>query len=147
MREVFERHGLRCTRQREQIYSALACTEDHPTVDELFTRVRECEPGLSLATVYNTLEAFTECGLVRRIPSQAGAGPARYDADTSEHVHLTTTDGRVVDVPDDLSSRFLEAMPAPVLAELERRLGVRIGSVNVQLVAELRRGPERHPAD
>jgi len=147
VRSIFERHGLRCTRQRERIYAALACTNAHPTAEELFKSVQDGEPGLSLATVYNTLEAFTECGLVRRIPCPSGSGACRYDADVSDHVHVTSADGRVMDLPSDLSDRLLRAVPASVLAEMERRLGVRVETVNIQIVAEPARRVERSGAD
>lgn len=135
IRSVFERHRLRCTKQRERIYAALAATKAHPTAEELFHAVQDCEPGLSLATVYNTLEAFTECGLVRRIPCSSGSGAARYDADMNEHVHIAMTDGRIVDVPHDLSSQLLNSLPESVLDDLERRLGVRVEGLNIQIVA------------
>jgi Fur family transcriptional regulator, peroxide stress response regulator len=137
IREIFDRHELRCTRQREQIYIALTETRSHPTAEELFQMVAadSREPTLSLATVYNALEAFTECGLVRRIPCPTGSGACHYDADTSEHVHLAMQDGQLVDVPTDLSRELLNHLPAPVLAELERRMGVRIRGVSVQIVA------------
>ena len=137
-RDLFARHALRCTRQRETLYAALKATKTHPTAEELFERVRTADQSLSLATVYNTLEAFTNAGLIRRLPSAVHAGPARYDADTHEHVHLTTPDGRVFDVPDDLSERFLDQLSEDLVAELERRTGMRIGRVSVQLVTEPR---------
>lgn len=134
-RTLFEQAGLRFTRQREVLYESLASTKSHPTADELFQSVRSIEAGLSLATVYNTLEAFIEAGLVRRIPCAVGAGPCRFDADTTEHVHLATHDGRVQDVPHDLSRQLLSSIPGDVLADLERRLGVRVDGLNVQLLA------------
>jgi Fe2+ or Zn2+ uptake regulation protein len=140
-RQIFEAHGLRCTRQREQIYEALAASKVHPTAEELFSNVRALEPGLSLATVYNTLEAFTACGIARRIRS--APGPCRYDADTSAHVHITTPDGRIVDLPEDLSRRLLGCVPAEVLAEVERRTGIRVSGVSVHLSGESGPGPCR----
>ncbi len=136
IRELFERHALRCTRQREQIYEALACTKSHPTADELFQAVRASEPGLSLATIYNTLDAFTECGLVRRLPCPSGSGPCRYDADVSDHVHMALRDGRLVDLPHDLSGQLLASVPAGVLKELERRFGVHVAGLNMQVLAD-----------
>lgn len=140
IRDIFDRHDLRCTRQREQIYQALMNTCSHPTAEELFHMVSTTgsegdEPGLSLATVYNALEAFSMCGLIRRIPCPTGSGACRYDADTSEHVHLATEDGQIVDVPSDLSRQLLDNLPGEVLDELERRMGVRIRGVSVQVVA------------
>ena len=134
-RALFESHGLRCTRQREVLYEALAATKSHPTADELFQTVQAIEPGLSLATVYNTLEAFTQVGLVRRVPCPMGSGACRFDADTTDHVHVATVDGRVSDVPMDVSRQLLAAIPRDVVAELERRMNVRIDGLSVQLLA------------
>jgi len=132
IREVLDKNGLRCTRQREVIYEALAATKAHPTAEELFSSVRSVEPGLSLATVYNTLDALTACGLVRRLPCPSGA--CRFDAATHDHVHLSTSDGRIVDAPEDLSDRLLSGIPAEVIAELEQRMGVRVRGLALQVV-------------
>lgn len=135
IRDLFRESGLRCTRQRELVYGALAATKAHPTADELFLAVRADEPGLSLATVYNTLEALTAAGLCRRLPSANGAGPCRFDADTSRHAHVALPDGRFVDVPDTLGSALLEGVPAEMIATIERELGVSIDDVSLTLHA------------
>ena len=133
VRELFRLHDLRCTRQREVVYAALAGTTGHPTAEELHQMVQDSDPGLSLATVYNTLEALTECGLARRMA--ASAGSCRFDAVTEPHVHLTTQDGRLMDVPKDLSHRLLASLSPELLRELEARMGVSIDHLNVQVVA------------
>lgn len=133
VRNAFRERGLRLTRQREVIYSALAATKLHPTAEELFSSVRGFEPGLSLATVYNTLEALTRCGLARRIPSELANGPCRFDADTSPHVHATTADGRVVDLPAQMGAALLSGVPADDLRRLERELGVRVSRLSIEL--------------
>ncbi|MEX2218700.1 MAG: Fur family transcriptional regulator [Phycisphaerales bacterium] len=136
IREVLDRNGLRCTRQREVIFNALESTKTHPTAEELFHRVREVEPGLSLATVYNTLDALSACGLVRRLPCPSGTGPCRFDADTDDHVHIATAEGTILDTPHDLSERLISSIPPEVVAELERRMGVRVRGLSIQVVAE-----------
>ncbi len=134
VRDLFQQHGLRCTRQREVVYGALAGSMSHPTAEELHRRVLAVEPGLSLATVYNTLEALTCCGLARR---HAAGGCCRFDAVTSPHVHLQTSDKGLVDVPQDLSARLLAGVSAEVLAEIEERMGVRIVHLSVNVVGEI----------
>jgi Fe2+ or Zn2+ uptake regulation protein len=134
VREALERCGLRCTRQRELIYAALLCTRGHPTAEEILSLVRAEDSGLSLATVYNTLDALTECRLVQRIPCPSGHGPCRFDAITSNHVHVALDD-RVIDLPEDLSVRLLAHVPAALLRELEERLGVRVAGVRIQITA------------
>ncbi|MEO1007707.1 MAG: transcriptional repressor [Planctomycetota bacterium] len=135
LKTLFARHGLRCTKQRQVVYGALAASTSHPTADELFLAVRDTDAGISLATVYNTLESLSKCGLCRKLAPTAG-GPTRFDATTSEHVHLLTSDGRLMDVPDDLSARLIDRASDPeLIAEIERRLGVGLDKIDIQLIA------------
>jgi len=127
--------GVRRTRQREVVYEALASCTSHPTAEELHERVKSLAPGLSLATVYNALDVFTEVGLCRRIPGPGGGDACRFDADVRPHAHITLHDGRVLDVPHDLSERLLDALPAGTIRELEQRLGVSIRGVSLGFTA------------
>lgn len=137
-RDTFTSHGLRCTVQREQIYSALMASEVHPTADELFRAVQSACPGISLATVYNTLEAFTRAGLARRYApcSLDHNGAYRYDADTTHHAHVMTATGQVRDLPDDLSREVLGAIPRHVLDRIEREMGVKVSRISVEFVED-----------
>lgn len=133
IRKAFRAAGLRHTRQREAVFAALRETDTHPTAEELFEIVREREPGLSLATVYNSLDVLTDGKLCQRLPSNGG--PTRYDADLRDHIHLILQDGRVLDVPDAIAGRLRDAIPEGLLEQLEARSGVSIGSLGIQLVA------------
>lgn len=137
LRAMFKDAGLRHTRQRESVFCALAASKRHPTAEELFVRVRHEEPGLSLATIYNTLDAFCAAGLARRLPAVDGKGPCRFDADMSDHVHLILPDGRVVDLPDDLGARIAPEVTEELLAELRERLGLQVTSISVHISADL----------
>jgi len=131
---VFESHNLRCTSQRCAIYKALKECKTHPTAEELLGMVRSDVERVSLATIYNTLETLCEAGLVRKIPTAHGF--FRWDADTTDHPHVkVTSTGEVIDVPMDLSMQLMSHVPAHVLREVEQRLGVRIDSINLHLVA------------
>jgi len=136
VRELFRRHGLRWTRQRELLYAELSrCDLDHPTAEELLIAAREKDPGLSLATVYNTLEAFSESGLCRRLSSVEASGPCRFDVHTHDHAHVLTADGRVMDLPRELSRRLMEAIPREILDEVERSMGIHVDRVSMQFIA------------
>jgi len=134
-RMVFSDAGLRCTRQRELIYHALRSTKSHPTAEELFSLVRDFHDGrhLSLATVYNTLEALTACGLARRLSTSGG--PNRYDAVCEDHVHVALPDGQILDVPEDASRRILDAIPRDALDRIEAEMGVRVTGVSINVQA------------
>lgn len=116
------------------MYAALRATKSHPTAEELYHVLRDEDPGLSLATVYNTLDAFTRCGLVRRIAT-AGIGATRYDAELSPHVHLVHVDGRITDVPDEVGGMLLRRLSDEDLRAVERAMGVPIDHVSVQVMA------------
>jgi len=144
LRELFACNDLRCTRQRQVVYATLAAAAGHPTADELYAAVRRRDPGISLATVYNTLETLTRRGLCRRlaVPGSA-AGAARYDAVMDEHAHVVGADGSLADVPADLSRRMLDRLHDPELvAELESRLGVRVGRIAIHVEAASAGEPE-----
>lgn len=138
IRDLLSARGLRCTPQRELIYAALAASSIHPTAEELHNAVCRASKaaGLSLATVYNALDAFTRHGLARRIAPTCGGSAAafRYDADLSSHAHIVMADGGMRDLPPDLSARILGHLPANLTDEVERRMGVRVRRVRVEFV-------------
>lgn len=139
--DLFAEHGLRCTRQRKALYEALAATRDHPTADQLHQQVAGEDAEISLATVYNTLDAFCQAGLAQKLVGKGGS--ARYDATVSNHLHLRDQrTGAVSDVPDDLGAQLLRHIPAEALRRLERELGFKITQVQIELV-----GRRESPAD
>src|SRR5262245_53370168 len=77
--------GARPTRQRRAIFAALSGRLDHPTAETLHRAVRRRVPGMSLATVYTTLEVLVDAGLASMVIGPDGV--ARYDARTDEHDH------------------------------------------------------------
>ena len=92
---------------------------------------------MSLATVYNTLDALCEAGLCRKLPTTTGSG--RYDADLSNHMHIRFRDtGEIMDVPDDISAELARHLPAEALQDLARRLDLEIDGVSVQILARRR---------
>ncbi len=141
IRELFAGRHLRCTAQRRALYEALYRDNSHPTVEELYRRVKPLMSRLSLATVYNTLEALCKVGLARKLPTNNGR--CRYDADTSEHLHVCfRDDGVIADVPDELGDRLIRQLPRSAIAQIERELDVEVDGLNVLLlVRRARSGP------
>ena len=82
--------GLRLTPQRLLIYQTLLQSKRHPTAQGLFEAVKDETPSLSQATVYNTLQALVNAGLIQEI-GEAGDGAVHYDADLTPHVNLVCT--------------------------------------------------------
>jgi Fur family peroxide stress response transcriptional regulator len=86
--------GMNVTPQRLAIYRALLESEDHPSPEMLFERVRPGLPSLSLATIYKALDALRELGLVQEVTVSGGG--KRYDANVEKHHHLVCTQCRQV---------------------------------------------------
>jgi Fe2+ or Zn2+ uptake regulation protein len=96
--ETIHGHGLRMTEQRRAVFDVLMGKRDHPTAVEVFTRVRDAMPSISLATVYNCLDTLSACGLVKTVTHERE--PARYCPNLDDHAHFfCQTCGSVSDVP------------------------------------------------
>lgn len=134
--ELLQSHGLRPTRQRVAVLATLRAVTNHPTAEELHRTIVGTDGDLSLATVYNTLQALSDVGLCRRMATSGYAH--RYCAGTHEHVHLRDgATGRIVDVPTELSDRLLASVPRELLDEIARRVGGEIDGVSIQLVGSV----------
>ena len=78
--------GFRFTPQREEVYAVLLQQRDHPTAEEVFIRAKREMPEISMATVYNCLDALVQCGLARQVTLERGA--ARFCPNMREHCHF-----------------------------------------------------------
>ncbi len=85
--------GLRPTRQR--LWLAIQLVGDgrqrHVTAESLFEACLKANNRVSLATVYNTLSAFCEVGLLHEI--RVDGSKSYFDTNTSSHPHFYWEDG------------------------------------------------------
>jgi Fur family peroxide stress response transcriptional regulator len=86
LNERLATRGFRFTRQREHVYALLLRKRDHPTAEEVFIRAKRDLPDISMATVYNCLDALVECGLARQVTLERGA--TRFCPNMREHGHF-----------------------------------------------------------
>lgn len=97
--ETLQAGGLRLTAQRRVICRYLAETHEHPTAQQIYEALKPSFPSLSLATVYNTLEALVELGAVHAL-GDAGDNTMHYDADIEPHLNLACVRcHRIIDLP------------------------------------------------
>ena len=79
--------GVKLTEQRKIIAKVMSEANDHPDVDELYTRVSKIDSKISIATVYRTVKLFEEAGIVTKHDFKGGK--ARYEElNESHHDHL-----------------------------------------------------------
>ena len=86
LNQQLAKRGFRFTPQREHVYAVLLRRRDHPTAEEVFIRAKRDRPDISLATVYNCLDALVECGLARQVTLERGA--TRFCPNMQEHCHF-----------------------------------------------------------
>jgi Fur family peroxide stress response transcriptional regulator len=113
--------GHRITPQRLAIARIVLESSEHPSVEEIYRRVRKDFPTTSLATVYNTLERLKEMGEVLELPFSGGS---RYDGlNPHPHPHLRcTVCGAIEDLDIDLGSAAVEVAAKKGYADVHHRL-------------------------
>ncbi|KAF0196783.1 MAG: Fur family transcriptional regulator peroxide stress response regulator [Bacillota bacterium] len=84
--EKLREKGLKVTPQRMAIYSMLCNTAAHPTAENVWEEIKRDFPAVSFNTVYTTLGAFEQAGLIQRL--HIGGNKAHYDAHVAPHIHL-----------------------------------------------------------
>ncbi len=87
--EKLREKKLKVTPQRLAIYSYLAENRAHPTVETIYNDIKADFPSMSIATVYKTVAALRDAGLVREFNINEDSN--RYDAHTEEHAHIICT--------------------------------------------------------
>jgi len=115
--------GLRPTRQRVALAELLVGDgrHRHVTAESLFEAAKKNGDAVSLATVYNTLRAFCEAGVLQEIT--VDGSKSYFDTNTHDHPHFFWEDeSRLSDAPSD--QLVIQRLPdAPE--------GVEIASVDV----------------
>lgn len=105
--------GLRPTRQRVALAALLVGDgEDrHVTAESLYAASCGSDEKVSLATVYNTLRAFCDAGLMREIT--VDGSKSYFDTNTSNHPHFYWQDSAMLtDAPaEELEIARLPAAP------------------------------------
>jgi len=130
--------GLRPTKQRRIVYEVICGESDHPTAELVHERARKRLEGISLATVYNCLESFSEKGLVRQLNFQRQS--SRYCAVEDKNPHFAhfhcRDSGKVLDIV--LSDKVRE------IIESELPEGLRAEQLEVSITGRASGAVEDH---
>jgi Fur family iron response transcriptional regulator len=90
--------GVRPSAQRMAVAQYVLTTDEHPSAEQVLTRVAERFPYLSRATVYNTLNLFVKEGLLRQLV--LSEGKVVFDPKLERHHHFVDdATGRIEDIP------------------------------------------------
>jgi Fur family ferric uptake transcriptional regulator/Fur family peroxide stress response transcriptional regulator len=122
MKDDLELSGL--TKQRRAVLQVIREADAHLTAIEVFQHARGLMPGISFATVYNSLRYLKNEGMIGEV--RFGADCTRYDRKLERHDHaLCNVCGKLVDI--QLS------MPDALIKEAARRSKFEPGSIELTL--------------
>lgn len=120
--EDLELSGL--TKQRRAVLRVIRESDAHLTANEVFDHARRLLPGISFATVYNSLRYLKNEALIGEVCF--GANCTRYDRKLTRHDHAICNDcGKLVDM--ELS------IPDGLIKEAAKRSKFEAGSIELTL--------------
>jgi len=104
MKEI---EGLGLTKQRQSVLRVIQESDKHLTANEIFDDARRLLPGISFATVYNSLNYLKNQGLIGEI--KFGTEANLYDRKLTRHDHaLCNNCGKLVDLELTIPAKLLE---------------------------------------
>ncbi|MCP3999338.1 MAG: transcriptional repressor [Gammaproteobacteria bacterium] len=115
--ERIRSHGVKPTTQRLEIAMLLLVAPRHMSAEQILADLRKANSRISKATVYNTLNLFTQHGLVREV--SADSNRQFYDSTITPHHHFYNVDtGELTDIKQgDLIFSSLPELPAGTEAQ------------------------------
>ena len=121
-RDLCTQQGLAVTHQRQVIYEVMQSMPGHPSPEEVYVRVKEQVPAISLATVYKNIHIFLASGILREVSPHHGS--LRIESNSKPHHHLVCTRCRSIqdisesELPDlNSSQQALRALPGGFVAQ------------------------------
>lgn len=77
---------MKYSRQRELILNEVKNSNQHPTADSIYDKLKKESPGLSLGTVYRNLSQLESHGMIRK--TNFPGEPVRFDGNLEDHDHF-----------------------------------------------------------
>lgn len=111
-KEKLRKAGLRPTKQRMIIADILLDgVNRHFTAENLQNEINSSGNSMSIATIYNCLKNFRNCGLIKQVESSKDT--AIFDTNINQHHHfLNEETGELIDIEnDEINLRKLPEIP------------------------------------
>ena len=109
--DLLRQSGLKATVQRIGVLDILH-EMGHGSIDEIYQRVQERHPSISLATVYKNVDTLLSKEVILEIP--IAGSKSKYEIKKEEHIHLicrkcgSVTDESIEDVPHHLLEKIAQ---------------------------------------
>ncbi|HKX83965.1 MAG TPA: transcriptional repressor [Pyrinomonadaceae bacterium] len=110
--------GLGLTKQRKAVLQVIHESHEHLTANDVFEDARRILPGISFATVYNSLRYLKNEGLIAEV--RMGTDATRYDRKLTRHDHaICSSCGKLVDLELSIPGELLDEAAAKSKFEAE----------------------------
>lgn len=96
--KICEEKNIKLTKNRRIIAQIVSESNDHPSVEEIWSRVSKLSPNIGIATIYRTLKIFEENNIIAK--HDFGEGKIRYEEISEEdhHDHLIDVqNGKIIE--------------------------------------------------
>jgi Fe2+ or Zn2+ uptake regulation protein len=112
--------GERMTAPRRAVLTVLSSATGHLSMEEIVTAVAESAPSVHRASVYRTLVALSDLGVVQHVHLGHGATAYHLTGAEGPHLHAQCRRcGAIQDLPNDLLSEVARRMGAAHGFELD----------------------------
>jgi Fur family peroxide stress response transcriptional regulator len=106
-RDLCADHGLAVTHQRQVLYEVMQTMPGHPSPEEVYARVKQRIPAISLATVYKNIHLFVERGVLKEVSLHHGS--LRVELNSHRHHHMVCSQCKAI---TDINEQDLGILPA-----------------------------------
>jgi Fur family transcriptional regulator, ferric uptake regulator len=108
---LLRERGERMTGPRKAVLAVLAASGGHLGAEDVVTAVADVDPGVHRASVYRTLDALCDLGVVQHVHIGHGATAYHLVQSGDVHVHAQCSScGAMVDLPVDVLEHAAERM-------------------------------------
>ena len=107
-KNICKERGIKLTPQRLIIYEELISTDEHPSTDMVYQKVRKTFPTISFDTVNRTLLTFYDMGVASIV--EGTGNPKRFDGNLTKHHHFQCIHCKKI---IDLYSPQFDTVPIP----------------------------------
>jgi Fur family ferric uptake transcriptional regulator len=118
LEEYCKENNIKITEQRKIIAEAIADSDDHPDVDQVFLRAKQNDSKISIATTYRTIKLLEEASIIEK--HDFGNGKSRYEfVSDDHHDHLIDINtGEII----EFHNEELETLKAGIAKKLGYKL-------------------------
>jgi Fur family peroxide stress response transcriptional regulator len=111
-RDLCAAHGITVTHQRQVLFEVMQSIPGHPSPEEVYERVQERIPSISLATVYKNIHLFIASGLFREVSLHHGS--LRVEMNDRPHHHMVCTQCKAIfDLNEEQFGTLTQSQPLP----------------------------------